>query len=117
MRSLPGIDHDHAFGMVDEPHVGRKPLRPVLIGEDRESSSRSASPPFDLGGLDPNRTGLNGVEVHARSTTERTTSGRSKWTMCPASGTRTAMLPGAAIAAGSRSAIEGGFSASCSPNT
>src|SRR6476620_11199366 len=117
MRSLPRIHDDHAFRMVDDPCIGRKPFRPMWVGEYPEPPAQPVSLPLNLRGLDTDRTGLDRVYGHARSTIDRTMCGWSKWTMWPASGTRTAVLPGAAIAAGSRSAIEDGFSASCSPNT
>jgi hypothetical protein len=33
MRSLAGVDDDHALWMVDGPRIRRKPIRPVFVGE------------------------------------------------------------------------------------
>src|SRR5262245_6041988 len=89
MRRLTGIHNDHAFRMIDDPRIRGQPFCPVLVAEYRETSSQSASAPFDLRSLDADRAGLNCEDLHAASTIERTRSGRSKWTMWPALGTRT----------------------------
>ena len=39
VRALAGVDHDHAFRMLDDPRIAWKPLRPVSISEDRKPSS------------------------------------------------------------------------------
>ena len=39
MRPLTGVHHHHAFRMLDDPRIAWKPLRPVAISDDRESSS------------------------------------------------------------------------------
>ena len=71
MRALPGIDHDDAFGMIDDPCIGRQPFGPVPIGKNRKPSRQSVSAPFDLRGLDPDKAGLDGVHLHGRHDTPK----------------------------------------------
>ncbi len=71
MRALPGIDHDDAFGMIDDPCIGRQPSGPVPIGKNRKPSRQSVSAPFDLRGLDPDKAGLDGVHLHDRHDTPK----------------------------------------------
>src|SRR5262245_32134577 len=53
----------------------------------RAVAAARAAAPVNLRGLDPDRAGLDCMDVHAPSTIDRTMSGRSKWTMWPALGT------------------------------
>src|SRR5471032_1696698 len=82
MRSLARIDHDHAFRMVDDPRVRREPSGPVSVGEDPEPSSQSASPPLDLRGLDPDRAGLNGMQLHALTAIDSFTTAAGVRALC-----------------------------------
>src|SRR6185295_3602632 len=107
---LARIDHDHTFRMVDDPGIRWKPVGPVRVAEYREPASQPAPPPFDLCGLDPDRARLDRVEFHAASRIDRTIRGWSKWTMWPASGRRTTVVPGAAMAAGKSFTTEAGVS-------
>jgi hypothetical protein len=117
MRPLARIDHDHAFGMVDHPRIRREPSGPLAVPEHRKPSSQSASVPFDLCALDPDGAGLDGMELHAFTTIERTIAGWSKCTMWPAFGTSRTVVAGAAIAAGKSLTTAAGVSASRSPKT
>ena len=64
MRALPGIDNDNAFAGVDRPCVGGQPTGPVPVGENRKPPRQAMPPPLDLRCLDPDETGLNGVNLH-----------------------------------------------------
>src|SRR3981189_2924035 len=47
MRALPGVDRDDAFGMIDDPYIGRQPIGPVPIGENCEPPRKAMSLPLD----------------------------------------------------------------------
>src|SRR3981189_550403 len=64
MRTLPGVDHDDAFRMIDDPCVSRQPAGPVPVGKNRKPPRQAVPLPLDLRGLDPNEPGLNGVDLH-----------------------------------------------------
>src|SRR5262249_26813236 len=76
--SLSRIHDDHAFRVLEDPCVRRKPLCPVVIGEYRELTSQPAPATLDLRGLDPDRAGLDGVDLHTCLAIDPTMSGRSK---------------------------------------
>src|SRR5262249_5641553 len=78
MCPLPGIHDDYAFGMLDRPRICRKPVAPVAVGEHAQAPPQPASTTFDLRGLDPDRAGLDGADVHTLLAIDRMTSGRSK---------------------------------------
>src|SRR5262249_18233870 len=117
MRPLACVHHDDAFGVIDHPYVRGKPIGPLRVDEDAQSPAQTASAPSGLRSLDSNGPGLNGVDPHAPSMIGRTMSGRSKCTRWPASGTRTAVVPGPPITPGNSPAVTAPVSASCSPNT
>src|SRR6266566_7266937 len=64
MRTLPGVDHDDAFRMIDDPCVSRQPAGPVPVGKNRKPPRQAVPLPLDLRGLDPNEPGLNGEDLH-----------------------------------------------------
>src|SRR5216684_3241396 len=64
MRTLPGVDHDDAFRMIDDPCVSRQPAGPVPVGKNRKPPRQAVPLPLDLRGLDPDEPGLNGVDFH-----------------------------------------------------
>jgi hypothetical protein len=78
MCSLARIHDDHAFRVLDDPCVRRKPLRPAAISKYREPASQPAPSALDLRGLDTDRAGLDGVDGHTFLAIDPTTSGRSK---------------------------------------
>src|SRR4051812_27477848 len=117
MRPLPRVHHDDAFWVVDHPGVGRQPTGPLRVGKHTQPPQHAAAASADLRLLDADRTGTNRMDPHAFSAIDRTTSGRSKCTRWPASGTRTAVVPGAPIAPGSSSYLTAAVSASCPPKT
>src|ERR1019366_3652277 len=69
VRALPGVDHDDAFGMIDDPCVGRQPFGPVCVSKNREPPPQTVSLPLDLRGLDPDEPGLDGMYFHDRKET------------------------------------------------
>jgi hypothetical protein len=75
MHPLARVDDDDAFRMIDDPRIRRQPSGPVRVGEHPEPSSHSASAPFDLRGLDPDRARSDCVDLHALTVTFRTMSG------------------------------------------
>src|SRR5262249_33020748 len=78
MRPLARVHHDHAFRVIDDPHKRRKPVRPVTVREYRESSTQPAPSSQNLCGLDADPSGLDRVDLHTRSTIDRTIAGWSK---------------------------------------
>src|SRR6195256_5258833 len=64
MRTLPGVDHDDAFRMIDDPSVSREPAGPVPVGKNRKPPRQAVPLPLDLRGLDPDEPGLNGENLH-----------------------------------------------------
>ena len=78
MSPLTRVHHDHAFRMLDDPSVSRKPFSPMRVCEYCEPPTQSYASPLDLRRLDPNEAGLDGVDLHARPTIDRTMSGWSK---------------------------------------
>src|SRR5216684_2671939 len=64
MRTLPGVDHDDAFRMIDDPCVSRQPAGPVPVGKNRKPPRQAVPLPFDLRGFDPDEPRLNGVDFH-----------------------------------------------------
>src|SRR6266478_10248496 len=64
MRSLPGVDHDDAFRMIDDPCVSRQPAGPVSVGKNRKPPRQAVPLPLDLRGLDPDESSLNGEDLH-----------------------------------------------------
>src|SRR6266852_8658570 len=64
MRTLPGVDHDDAFRMIDDPCVSRQPAGPVPVGKNRKPPRQAVPPPLDLRGLDADEPGLNGEDLH-----------------------------------------------------
>jgi hypothetical protein len=74
-RPVAGVGDDHSIGMVDDPGIGRKPRRPVSVGQDAQPPSQPASPATDLCRLDSNRPGLESEDLHAFATTDRTACG------------------------------------------
>src|SRR5882757_10645304 len=64
MRTLPGVDHDDAFRMIDDPCVSREPAGPVPVGKNRKPPRQAVPLPLDLRGLDPDEPGLNGEDLH-----------------------------------------------------
>src|SRR6266704_6132071 len=64
MRTLPGVDHDDAFRMIDDPCVSRQPAGPVPVGKNRKPPRQAVPLPLDLRGLDPDEPGLNGEDLH-----------------------------------------------------
>src|SRR3954470_18219552 len=73
MHALARVDDDHAFRMFDGPGVRGKRVRPLPIGQHRQPASQRASPAFHLRGLDLNRAGLDGVDLHALTATDALT--------------------------------------------
>src|SRR6266513_3659721 len=64
MRTLPGVDHDDAFRMIDDPCVSRQPAGPVPVGKNRKPPRQAVPLPLDLRGLDPDEPSLNGEDLH-----------------------------------------------------
>ena len=62
-RALAGIDHDHAFGMLDGERVDRERLRPLPVEEHVEQAAKAMADSFDLACLDRHGSGLDRVDL------------------------------------------------------
>jgi len=63
MRSLACIDDDDTVAMLDGPGISWQPIGPVSVGEDGELPRQAMSTACNLCRLDPDRTGLDGMDL------------------------------------------------------
>jgi hypothetical protein len=66
MGPLTGVDDYYAFGMLDGPGVGGKPIGPLGIGEDGEASRQAMPATLYLRRLDADEPSLNGMHLDRR---------------------------------------------------